>query len=99
MAGYYIQTRYHERCPTAEACRLHGHDDDDDSESFLYWAVCCETLSSPAIAWLNKPQAEERREKHPGKLASLQTSHHFSDHLDTPPKVKDEHHALFVVRK
>ena len=23
MAGYYIQTRYHERCPTAEACRLH----------------------------------------------------------------------------
>ena len=65
----------------------------------LYWAVCCETLSSPGIAWLSKPQAEERREKHPGKLASLQTSHHFSDHLDTPPKVKDEHHALFVVRK
>ena len=90
-----MQRAYHERCPTAEVYRLHV----DDSESCFYWAVWCETLSSPAIAWLNKPQAEERREKHPGKLASLQTSHHFSDHLDTPPKVKDEHRAFFVVRK
>ena len=28
---------------------------------FFDWAMCSQTLSSPAIAWLAKPQAEERR--------------------------------------
>ena len=36
--------------------------------------------------------------KHPGKLASLQRSHHSSDHSDTLPKVKGEHHSFFVAQ-
>ena len=31
--------------------------------------MCCETLSSPAIAWLTKPQAEERREWQEGSAS------------------------------
>ena len=41
-----------------EAYRL--HDDDDDDEKIYFMGLCCETLSSPALAWLAKLQAEER---------------------------------------
>ena len=40
-----------------EEYRLH---DDDDDEEIYFIGQCCETLSSPALAWLAKLQAEER---------------------------------------
>ena len=42
-----------------EAYRLHDDEDDDDAEIYFI-GLCCETFSSPALAWLAKLQAEER---------------------------------------
>jgi len=49
---------------------------------FFDWAMCSQTLSSPAIAWLAKPQAEERRgweADSASKPAPIASDSHSSD--------------------
>ena len=44
-----------------ETYRLHDDEDDEGDEEIYFIGQCCETLSSLALAWLAKLQAEERR--------------------------------------
>ena len=57
----------------------------------------CEDHTTTVITQTARYPMDIRPRKHPGKLASLQRSHHSSDHSDTLPKVKEEHHFFFVV--